>query len=82
MNYNLEINFEEDLAKEVIRKTILYYESLVNGIKNLESKMNEIMDFFDERTKLEIDLILNVKDNNANLDKGSCANACQDCLIF
>ena len=33
-------------------------------------------------SKLEIDLIVNVKDNNANLDKGSCANACQDFLIF
>ena len=79
LNYNLEINFDENLSKEVVRKTILYYESLIKGMKNLEFKINEMIKFFDEKTKRDLIEILKGKQEIA--DGGSCAT-CTECLIF
>jgi hypothetical protein len=83
LNYSLEINFDENLAYEVIKKTILYYESLTKGIQNLEFKTNDIVDYFDERLKFELNLILNSKENLID-DNGisPCVSACHDCVIF
>lgn len=75
--YQLEIVVDNEIKEEIIKRTIYYYESLVNGIENIQLSIDNLINFFDEKFAKEIYELLKGKSYLAN---DSCA--CNNCQIF